>query len=183
MKKGYTGLLLPAMLLPYVALFALAGVFSSTQLPLFQWVMACVFQGNAWYLIAAVGCFVLLSIVSSLIFFALSICKKWDPLTLAKNAIFIKCIQIPAYLLIFVLGVVMLITIFTFPFAVALCFLDGVTLFLTGLVVNSSGINAVQQKRISRKDALLFAVLQFVFVADVISSVVLFRRLSKGKNS
>jgi hypothetical protein len=85
-------------------------------------------------------------------------------------------------LLAFALGVVMLITIFTFPFTIALCFLNGVTLILSGLVSIASVVNAERQKYISRNEAVVFAVLQFVFVVDVISAFILFRRLSKANN-
>lgn len=182
MKKGYAGLLLPMAALPYVTLFALAGMFGSTHISFFRWMMERVFQNNAWYLIGAVGCFVAFSIGFCVIFFLLSIRNRWDPVALVKIALTIKCIQIPAYLLAFALGVVMLITIFTFPFTIALCFLNGVTLILSGLVSIASVVNAERKKYISRNEAVGFAVLQFVFVVDVISAFILFRRLSKANN-
>lgn len=111
--------------------------------------------------------------------FVLSIRKSWDSLSLAKTAVIVKLIQVPAYLLIFVMGVLLLLTIFTIPFAIALFLFDCITLCLTGLLTIAAAVNAARQRYITAKCAIWVGVLQFVFVADVVSTMVFFSKLPK----
>ena len=64
---------------------------------------------------------------------------------LAKTAVTVKLCQIPAYILIFLLGVAFFFSIFTFAFSLALAVLDGLALLLSGLLTVAAVIRADRQ--------------------------------------
>ena len=117
-------LTIPTLLLPYCTLFTLATIFLSTKTSFFKFVMESVFGGSAIYLFLALFIYCLLAAVLSAVYFIDSIYKKRDALFLAKYFMIVKLIQVPGYVLIFVLGVLCAITILTIPFSIALFFID-----------------------------------------------------------
>jgi len=179
MNKQSFWLLLPTTLLPYMALCSLATIFYSAEVPLFKFIMEYVFQSNGLYLIASLLLFCLLAAVSSGICFFLSIHKGWDALSLAKSAVLVKLLQVPAYGLIFVLGVLFSFTIFTFAFAVGLFLFSCLTLVLTGLLTTSSVINADRQRHFAFRESFWVVILQLVFCADVIATIAFYLMLKK----
>ncbi|USF29781.1 hypothetical protein C820_001189 [Clostridium sp. MD294] len=67
-------------------------------------------------------------------------------------------------------------TIFTFGISFVLLALDCASIFLSGLI----GLSAVKQNYtegiFSIKELFLHSILQFIFCADVISAIILFRK-------
>lgn len=181
MNKKSVWMAIPILLLPYLALLTLATIFLSTDGSFFNWVMENVFRSNALYLIAAFLIYCLLVTVLSVIYFIVSIYKKWDALSQAKLFMMIKLLQIPSYVLIFALGVVLSITIFTFPFSIALMLLDSLTLFLTGLGVASAVINAIRQNIFKSKEIIWVMIAQFIFCLDVVAAIIFYRKLKSIK--
>ena len=182
-KKRICWIAVPALLLPYLTLLTLATIFLSTTVPFFEWVMYGVFSANALYLLAAflISCFAVA--VFSVICFFISIYKKWDCVSLAKLFMIVKLIQIPAYVLIFILGVFMAITVFTIPFSIALFLFDCFSLVLTGIGVISAVINAIRQGVSTPKELFWLAIAQFFFCVDVVASIVLYVKLKKLKKA
>ena len=180
MNKKLFVISVPIMLVPYLALFTLATVFFSTEVPFFNYIMESVFDSNALYLIAALLLYCLLIGVLSIVCFFVSIFKKWDAISLAKTAMIMKLAQAPAYVLIFALGVVFVITIFTIPFSIGLFVIDCLSVFITGLFVISSVITAIRNNTFTLKEVIWVILLQFVFCADVISSVVFYIKLKRA---
>lgn len=86
----------------------------------------------------------------------------------------IKLVQIPAYLAIFVLGVLFFLTIFTYAFSVFFVLFDCITIFLTGFVGLTANLRAYKERKCSGSFAALNSVCQFVFCIDVISAVVVY---------
>lgn len=179
MNKKNIWLLLPTILLPYMTLLMLAMVLLSTKIPAFEYVLERVFRENGLYMLAALLVFFLIAVVLSITYFALSIRKKWDPVALSKYAMIIKWVQTPAYIVIFVLGFFLMITLFTIPFALMFVFVDCLTLFLTGLLTMSAALNAVRQGIFQTKEVLWVVILQFVFCADVVAATVFYAKLRK----
>ena len=177
-KKGLL-IVIPILLLPYFVLFALATIFFSTKLTFFNWIMESVFQGNALYIIAALLIYCLLATVLSVVCFVVSIFKKWDALSLAKIAMLVKLIQVPAYLLIFILGVLFAITIFTFPFSIGLFLIDCLSVFSTGLWAASAVIITIRQGTFKPQEVFWAIILSFIFCVDVVSSVVFYIKLKR----
>lgn len=97
-----------------------------------------------------------------------------------------KLIQIPSYIVIFVLGVLLTITIFTFAFSILMFFFDYLTLIMTGLINSAAVINASRKKAVSFGKNIWIIILQFVFCADVVASIIFYikikniRRYSKN---
>lgn len=92
----------------------------------------------------------------------------------------IKTISIPAYVAIFVIGVACMFTIFTFAISFALMILDAMAILLSGLI----GLCAVKRccdgKALSANKMIPYCVLQFVFCADVVASIIVYRKARKN---
>ena len=177
MSKKNFWMVIPTLLLPYLALFTLATVFFSTKLDFFRYIMEDVFDSNAFYLIGAFIICCIFAAILTVICFAVSVCKKWDALSLAKTMMIIKLIQIPAYVLIFVLGVFLAITIFTVPFSIGLVLFDCFSLCLTGALVIAAAINSMKQGLFKLKEIVWIIILQFFFCADVIATIIFYVKL------
>ena len=171
---------IPTLLTPYVMIFSLALVFLSTEVELFEAIMESIFQNDGLLLIAALIIYLLLTIALGIACFFISTFKFCDALSAAKTAMLIKLIQIPAYVVIFVLGVAMTIAIWTIPFTIALFWIDCLCLFLTGLPVLSSIICALRQGTIKFRDVIWVIILQFVFCADVVAAIIYYKRLKEA---
>lgn len=180
MHKKLFSLSVPIVLAPYLALLALATTFFSTKLPAFRWIMEAVFRGNALYLIAAMLIFCVIVIVWSGIISFVSVYKKWDALAVAKTAMIIKLVQIPAYVAIFVLGVLFVVGIFTIPFAIGLFVVDCLFVFMTGLLVISAVVISIREDRHMFNELFWIVLLQFVFCGDVIASILLYKKLKQS---
>lgn len=178
MKQKIFLFIIPTILLPYLILFSIATVFLSTSVPLFTFIMETIFRGNALYLLAAILLYCLISAVLGIICFIAVLKENLDALLLSKRIMIVKLIQIPAYVVIFVLGVLLALTIFTYPVSFALFLLDCLTVFLTGLLVTAAAINSVRQGAFQCKHIIWIIVLQFIFCADVIASVLFYRMLN-----
>ena len=179
MNKKRIWLVIPSVLFPYCVLFGLAIIFFSSKYSFFECIMEQVFRGNAWYLVAALLVVGILSIILSIICFCKSTREGWDARSLAKTAMITKLIQVPAYVLIFFWGVLLAITIFTIPFSLGLFLFDCLTLVATGLITTASAIIAIRQRIFTFKESFWVIVLQVVFCADVVASIIYFMALRK----
>lgn len=179
MKKNSIWYILPAALLPYFALGTLTVIFFSTKVPVLETVMESVFRGNIWNLIALLLLFCLLAAGLCVVYFVSSIRKEYDALQLAKCAMAVKLLQVPAYIAIFVLGVLLVLAIFMIPFAVGLLLVDCLTLLLTGLMTVAAVINAVRQGYCKTGGIIWIVVLQFIFCADVIAAALFYGKLKR----
>ncbi len=180
MKKRSILLVIPLILLPYLALFTIATVFLSTELDFFRYIMESIFDSNGLYIILAFILYCIFTVILTAFCFEFNISKKYEPLSFAKTVMIIKIIQIPAYLTIFVLGVLLAITIITLPFAIGLFWLDCLSLALSGALLISVAINSIKQGIFKLNDVLWIMILQFVFCADVISSIIFYIKLKKA---
>lgn len=179
MNKKRIWFIIPTTILPYLTLLAVATTLLSTTHPVFEFIMDSVFGSNGIYLIATLLLCYMFAAGLSIICFVLSIRRGWDSLSLAKSAVIIKLIQVPAYIIIFILGVLFSITIFTLPFVMAFIFLNCLTLISTGLLTTAAVINAVRQGVFKSEEVILLMLLQIVFCADVVASIVFYLRLRK----
>ncbi|MBU5627059.1 hypothetical protein KQI82_09085 [Oscillibacter sp. MSJ-2] len=122
----------------------------------------------------------LLSLACSIAFLILSILRKWDSEKISFCNMMVKIVQIPAYGLIFVLGLLSFSTLFTMGLSVFLLLFDLLSILLTGLIGVAGTVRCYAEGKISRRFAIWIGLLQFVFCADVISAVVLFARAKSG---
>jgi hypothetical protein len=98
---------------------------------------------------------------------------------MAKTAMIVKLTQVPAYVLIFILGVLFVITLFTIPFTLGIYLLDCLTLALTGFLTLAAVICAIRQGLCTWKECIWVVILQFIFCGDVVASILFFRMLKK----
>ena len=177
-RRGWHSI--PAAILPFLVLLVLSVIFFATDVPFFRFLMETVFDGNAVWLVAVLLIYCFATVVFGITCFILAICKRWDAVTLAKHAMILKLIQIPAYILIFIVGAAMMLTIVTFAFSIGLFLLDCVTLFLSGLPILAAAINAARDGTMPLKRSVWVIVLQCIFCADVVAAIVFYRKLKKA---
>ncbi len=179
MNKKTFWIIVPISLLPYLILFVLATIFFSTKFSFFHFIMESVFQNNALNLLTFLLIYGILIMLFSFICFIVSIYKKWDAVSLVEMAVIMKLIQVPAYIVIFIVGVLFSITIFTIPFSIGLFLCDCISVFLTGIWVISSAIITIRQGVFKMKEVRWVIILQFIFCADVISSIIFYLKLKR----
>ena len=113
-----------------------------------------------------------LGLVCAIALFIWSRRWSWSAKQLALAGMAVKLAQIPAYVIWFVLGV----SFFLFGLAAAAFIVDSAAILFSGLV----GLAAVRRCRaeghLTREAAVLHGILQFVFCADVVSAIWVYRK-------
>jgi hypothetical protein len=145
--------------------------------------METVFQNNGLYLILLLIIIYIIALVSSIIFCIKNIMKKIISQKLLYINMVIKLIQIPAYVLIFFIGLICLFTIFTMAISIVLMIFDGMAIFLTGLIGLAGIIRCLIENKITKKTAVIYAIFQFIFCADVITSIKIYKKIKKVNNN
>ncbi len=177
-----TWLLIPTTIFPYIILFALDSTFSLTITPLFRYIIENVFGGNALLLLLTLVIICLIACVLSAIHFIICLKQGNNALKIAKTAMIIKLIQIPAYLFIFFASALFIFSLFSIPIAIVLLIFNYTILVLTSLITISSIINSVKQGIFEVKEVVFVALLQFVFCADVFATIIYYNMLKKRYN-
>ena len=171
--------IIPAVLLPYFMLFGLAIIFFSPESAAMGFIMDNVFRGNAWNVGLIILLFYVLALGLCIAWLVISLRKDYSAVWLAKIAMIVKTIHIPAFVANFFLGIVFAITIFTLPFTVILIIFDCMMILLTGILSCTAVIAARRQQLITSNQKICFLIMQFFFCADVVSTILLFRKLGK----
>ncbi len=133
-------LLAPVTLLPYGIIFMGYLFFTYPDM------IGTVFGGNPLFYFAALLAMVVFAAIVTCIALIVGFVKKWDCVSMARAVMIVKLIHIPAYILIFVCGLIFSITIFLFAANIFLVILDCVFIFMTGALATASVVLAVQQK-------------------------------------
>ena len=142
--------------------------------------MDTVFRNNGLYVLLSLFALFVAAFICAINIFITSILFKRSARELLRINMVIKIIHVPAYILIFFIGLFSLITIFTAGISVALIILDGLTILLTGLIGLAGIIRAFVENKLPKKTAILHTVLQFIFCADVVSSIVVYRKVKNA---
>jgi len=164
------------LVFPYLILFALICIFTDIF-------METVFQNNGFYLVLFLIIIYIFALASSIVFFAKSFFLKITSLELLRINMTIKLIQIPAYVLIFIFGLLCLITIFTTGISIILMIFDSMAIFLTGLIGLSGVIKCLIENKITKKTAVIYGIFQFVFCVDIITSIKIYKKTKIVNNS
>ena len=93
---------------------------------------------------------------------------------LVRESLTIKLVQIPAYLFHFALGLVM--SVWGLGLILWAFFVDAITIALSGAVGLSAALRCRREGLLSGRSAIVYALLSFVFCADVAAAIALFRR-------
>ena len=167
MKKT---LLLPTMLFPYLIILLFVLFFGMGEAGYGA------FQGKFLDNIAVVGigllAYIVLAAVLNIVY--LMGTRKEDYADRLKAALLVKCVQIPAYVLIFLFGLLLGMMFFmTLPLILLLVITDYITLWLGNMVSIPALLKGMKEK--SAKPGWLIAALiaQFFFCTDIISLFVL----------
>lgn len=188
-------LFVPIVCLPYIVLGSLLLIFFSPNLlDGMHWLTEYLFtlgieESQVWTGVTYGFYLFLLAIILlcvqcvqvSLLAFGLSLGQRWDAVSLAKTVMIIKMLLIPAYIVIFVLGAIMAVTIWLFVLSFAFVILDAIIIALTGGFGAVAVFHAYKAGMISQEKALLLGILQFVYCVDVVAAVILFQMLKKAK--
>lgn len=167
MKKYF--LLIPTIVFPYCVLFSMYCIYSGCF-------MESLFQNSVFSIILHLAIIWIISIVLAILFVVISLKSKCNITVLAKVNVFVKLIHIPAYIIIFVVGIACFITIFTAYLAIILFLLDIMTIILSGLIGLTIVVKFNIIKALNNKASLIHGILQFVFCMDLISAILLYKK-------
>lgn len=166
-------LLLPGAAFPYMVLLSLYGLFSG-------FFVNTIYQ-NPLLLIPTLFLFFILALGCSIIFFAMGLAKKWDAEKVALANMIVKLIQIPAYIVTFLLGAIFILTVFTYALSFLLVLFDCLTIILTGLTGACAAIRSYKEQKTTIAFSVANGILQFIFCADVVCCILLFVKCKAPK--
>lgn len=152
---------------PYAVLATLYLLFSST---LGKWIFAVLGVLVVWWIVSFI-----LSIFSSLTV----ISGRYPAKSAALVSMIIKLVQIPAYIGIFITGIILAVSVFTYAIALILIFVDAAVILCTGMFGAVSVIRSCNEGILTKKQAILYSVMQFLYCFDVIFAVILYIKTIK----
>lgn len=167
------------VLIPYLSLLTSITIIYSTRNPVFEFVMENIFNGQGFFLVGTLFLYCAFATVVSMAYTVKSVIDNWDALAFTKTVLTMKLLQIPAYILNFIWGIILTITLFTIPFSIGLFFFECFALLSTGLLLSAAVINATRQGAFKVKEVLWVIVMQFVFFVDVIAAVIFYGKLKR----
>ena len=174
-KENKFYFLILVIFFPYFNLFALFCIFSDPYTNL----MEKLFFGNGLFLLLIIIVLYIIALIFSVFISIRCILLKVNSQNILRINLIIKLIHIPAYTIIFFIGLASLITIFTMGISIVLIILDGLTIFMTGLLGLAGIIRGVTEKKITKGNAIMYSIFQFVFCADILSSILIYRKVKK----
>jgi len=172
-------LIIPALLMPYVVLTALAVIMFSADNEFCGFIMDEVLGGNALWIVPILLMYSFVAMILSALCLIMGIKGNWEALPVAKMTMIIKLIQIPAYVVIFLLSAIFIMMIFTIGFAIAFAFFDFLTLLMSGMLGILSVVQAIRNGKVSFKESWWVILLQFIYCADVVATVIFYVKLKK----
>ena len=102
-----------------------------------------------------------------------------EAVSLAKVQMIMRFIQIPGYIAIFLLGVLLFFTFFGAVFAMILAFIDVISIALTGIASISVYVHLLKNNLITKTEFIIFSVLSFIYVIDVVAAAICYNKVKK----
>lgn len=96
---------------------------------------------------------------------------RWSSQELTKSNMMVKLVQIPAYLFIFIVGLLCSVMIFTIGVSFALFILDMLSIGMTGLFASASFYALRKEQKISGKMQALYSLASFLFCVDIVIAI------------
>ena len=173
--KKLIPLAIPIAIAPYLIILVMVMTYTG-------FLMESVFQNNIFILLICLAIAYVVSFICAVILSITILAARISARNVARTSLTIKLIQVPAYIVLFIIGLGCSFTVFTYAVSIILIMLDNMTIAMTGLIGLSAAIRGRREKKISRKKAVIHGILQFVFCADVVSAFLLNKaiRLSEG---
>lgn len=122
----------------------------------------------------------ILALVSSVCLCVISRAKGFGAADLLRANLIMKLVMVPGYILIFILGIILLITIFTMGISIALMVLDLWTVLCGGIFGLAGVLRAGKEGLLTKGLAALFGICQFIFVFDVITALAAYICVKRG---
>ena len=176
-------LVLPAVFIPYAVIIDMVIIFFSTKNPIARFIMESIFMNSIFPMLWALFFYIAIASALVILCFIACIVRNWNALSMAKTAMIIKLLQIPTYVVIFVLSLFLTLTIFTYPIAFMLFLVDCLTLTLSGLLNIAAVVLADRQNTLSYRKTFWIIISQLIFCADVVASIAFFIMLKKKKRT
>lgn len=106
--------------------------------------------------------------------------SKTDVRTAARNNMIIKLVQIPAYILLFLVGVVFAMFVFTIFITFSIILIDVMAISLSGINGVFVACKCGKTGLLKVDGAVLFSLSQFVFCMDVVCAVTLYLKVKRA---
>ena len=135
-----------------------------------------VFAGEGALLLVSCFLMYIIALICSLLVLIISLVKKRDSQEMLHTNMVVKLWHLPAHLIIFFIALSSFVVRANL-FAVILIFLNCAIVLLSGLVGLGGLIRGFCEKKISLCMLIVHGVFQFVFFADVISSILVRRKV------
>ena len=166
-------LMIPGILFPYIVIAHLVLLFCSPDR------MYEVFGPFAILYFFIPAAYLLVAFPLCVVSFICSIKNKWDSVSLAKTAMIIKLIHIPAYIAIFALSIGFVLSIWLIGAVFLMVFCDYVTLIMSSSLSIASVVNAKKENKLTFGNSVWLTVSQLIFCVDVVMAIVIYNRLRK----
>jgi len=163
---------LPIFIFPYTVLFGIYCTYTG-------FLMDSLFQSHGLVLLFWINIIYFIGFIYSVVYAIISLFRKNKSLELIKMNMIIKLVHIPAYILIFLLGILLFISIFTMGVSFYLIFLDCLTIFCSGIIGVMAIFKGTKENKVDKKYFIKYSLLQFVFCFDVFYAVHIFNKSKK----
>ncbi len=165
------------VIFPYLILFAIL------CMPL-GYFKESLFRDYGFYLLRTLLILYLAAFLFSVATLAVSIIKKWSGEELLRVNLTVKLLHIPVYVFAFIIGMFYLFILFSslmyenyrFTLTIILMVLNCMTIFLTGLIGLGGVIRGFKENKLSKIEVIVHGFFQFVLIADVISSIIVYNK-------
>lgn len=106
--------------------------------------------------------------------------KNYDVKGLVASSMIIKLVEIPAYGFIFLVALLGILTIHFASMVWLVCFIfNTICIVLSGLYATAGITKAYSDNIITKSERIIFTILSFLFVADVVCSILLYQRVRR----
>jgi len=144
------------------------------------WLFVFIKYGNSMLLlwIAAAGIVLYIAALACSLSVLFGCVKnKLNAREILRMNMFVKLLHVPAYLVIFVLGVGFALSFFLTLFVIVLVASNCLTIFSSGLIGAGGLFRGVKENMFPKNTAIILGILQFIFCADVVSAALAYHRV------
>ena len=147
-----------------------------------EWLWDYVFDNDVYRPLGFILLFELIMFVTTIGYTIRAVRKGYtysskEALALAKTQMIMRLVQIPAYVLIFFMGVIGMFLIFTIGISLALFLFDIISITVTGIASVAVYAILADLKMISKKQQLLYSIGGFIYVLDVIAAFLCYKKV------
>lgn len=162
----------PIILFPYTIIGAIYCITSG-------FLMESLFQNTVYSLFLWIILFALIAHGITLVMSAFFLIKKSNARNIAKLNMIVKLSQILAYIGIFIVGVICLISVWGILLVIWFVVFNVWSITMTGTIGSVAVYRSYQEGKISKKMSVVYALCQFIFCLDIVACIMLYRETKK----